>query len=70
MCGMADWTNFETKPSRSDAPAECQFRGCDTRPERWVRFKSPKEYVCYCAEHVEEALSRGSQRAKSGHIRG
>jgi len=45
---------FEEKPSRDDAPDTCQYRGCDDRPEKAIRFRDPQEYLCYCWGHATD----------------
>lgn len=48
---MGDWIIYETKPSYDEAPPTCQYGSCPDRPREAVRFRSPREYVCYCSDH-------------------
>lgn len=51
---MSDYEVFNSRPSMDEAPDKCQVRGCEDHPVRTVRYKDPKEYVCYCQRHAEE----------------
>jgi hypothetical protein len=51
---MTDFTVFEDRPDRDDAPAACQYEGCDDVPTHYVLYRTPKEYVCYCQMHAGE----------------
>lgn len=49
-----EFKSFDKKPSRQKAPNECQYSGCEKRPMYTVRFRKPKEYVCYCEKHSNQ----------------
>jgi len=46
--------SFDERPDQSEAPNQCQYTGCDNPPTKVVRFRDPKEYICYCREHARE----------------
>ncbi len=45
----------KVKPSADEAPALCEYEGCRRPPTHTVRFRKPKEYVCYCQDHAVQA---------------
>lgn len=61
---MSEYTVFEDRPSLSDAPDECQYGECDDRPRYYVKFVSPREYVCYCDEHSDWAYNQDYARVR------
>lgn len=66
---MSEFTSFQEKPSRADAPATCQWDDCDTKPQQTVRFVNPAEYVCYCSEHTDEIFRELPGAKYRGYIR-
>jgi len=66
---MTEYTTFDQKPSRSEAPAACQWDDCDTQPQQAVRFVDPDEYVCYCSEHTDEVFRELPRAKYRGYIR-
>ena len=39
------------------APDSCEYTSCEKTPTMTVRFREPKEYVCYCRSHADEQFS-------------
>jgi len=60
---------FSEKPSRDDAPDECRHRGCDSYPEKAIRFRDPKEYLCYCWDHAIELYNDRSDAKYRTNLR-
>jgi len=60
---MSEFTVFEERPDADEAPATCQYTGCDNLPSHYVRFRDPKEYVCYCKSHAKEQLAEHSGKS-------
>jgi|APHM01.1.fsa_nt_gi hypothetical protein len=62
-----DW--FENRPSRDEAPDECQHNGCEKMPTRWVRYRSPREYVAFCRDCAELERATNEHSKADGKIR-
>lgn len=65
---MSDHTPFNSSPDLSEAPDECQFAGCSETPKRWVRYTSPREYVCFCEEHARRSEELADNASRNGRI--
>jgi len=55
------------KPNQADAPDSCEYSDCEKPPSMTVRFRNPKEYVCYCVDHANQQykdLSYAKYRSK------
>jgi hypothetical protein len=66
---MREYTTYSSAPSRDEAPDNCQYGGCTSRPTHYVSFKNPKEYVCYCPEHTTEVRDICKYARASAEIR-
>jgi len=41
----------------------CEYAGCENPPTHTVRFRDPKEYLCYCKAHAIEGKNMAHGKA-------
>jgi len=66
---MSDYEWLESPPSAGEEPDECQMVGCDDPPTHYMSYRKPKEYVCYCREHLHEVRTECDYARASALIR-
>lgn len=54
--GMTRTTLDEVMKSSDsdDTPDDCEWGGCDHKPEYRIKFIDPEEWVYYCHDHFHE----------------